>query len=51
MAKVMFDLHIGFAILFKADEDTEISLQLIQGSSWALDIIKEYINYFLQDAE
>ena len=37
MAKVMFDLHLGFAILFRSDQDVSISLQLIKGSSWALD--------------
>lgn len=29
MAKVMFDLHLGFAILFKQDEDTLVSQKLI----------------------
>ena len=26
MAKVMFDLHLGFAILYKMEEDQDISL-------------------------
>ena len=26
MAKILFDLHLGFAILFKSDEDLGISI-------------------------
>ena len=51
MAKVMFDLHLGFAIIYKTDEDTEISLQLIKGASWALDQILDQINNFLVSVE
>ena len=29
MAKILFDLHLGFAILFKSEEDLGISIQLI----------------------
>jgi hypothetical protein len=39
MAKVVFDLHLGFSILFKSEQDVIISQELVKGCSWALDII------------
>jgi hypothetical protein len=37
MAKVLFDLHLGFAIVFKDEQDAAVSQQLLQGSVWALE--------------
>lgn len=37
MAKVIFDLHLGFAIILKNEQDQEICYNLLKGCSWALD--------------
>jgi hypothetical protein len=47
MAKVIFDLHLGFAILFKSEQDAIISQELVKGCSWALDELIENIDTFL----
>lgn len=39
MAKVVFDLYLGFSILFNQEQDAQISQQLIRGCNWALDIL------------
>lgn len=49
MAKVMFDLHLGFAIIFKHDDDQFVSQELIQGCSWALDQMQKEIRSVVQD--
>jgi hypothetical protein len=47
MAKVVFDLHLGFSILFKSEQDVIISQELVKGCSWALDIIVQNIDIFV----
>lgn len=47
MAKVVFDLHLGFSILFKSEQDVIISQELVKGCSWALDIIVQNIDVFV----
>ena len=51
MAKVMFDLHLGFAIVYKSEEDFLISLDLLKGSSWSLDLMKTYRQAFLSNTD
>jgi hypothetical protein len=46
MAKVIFDLHLGFAILFKSEQDAIISQELVKGCSWALDELIVNIDTF-----
>ena len=47
MAKVLFDLHLGFAILFKYEADAWVSQELVLGCSWALDRIIENLAVFI----
>ena len=51
MAKVIFDLHLGFAILFKSEQDAMISQQLVMGCSWALDQLLKNIDNFVASPE
>ena len=48
MAKVVFDLHLGFAIIFMSPADYAISIELIKGCLWALDYLVENIQEFLK---
>jgi len=49
MAKVVFDLHLGFAVLFKSEADVVISQELVKGCSWALDLILSNLDSFLSN--
>ena len=49
MAKVIFDLHLGFAILFKSEQDAYISQELVKGCSWALDELIQNIETFVSN--
>jgi len=47
MAKVVFDLHLGFALIFKSPDDIVISQELVKGCSWALDLLLKDLDAFL----
>jgi len=49
MAKVVFDLHLGFAVLFKSEADAIISQELVKGCSWALDQMLSDLDGFLSN--
>ena len=43
MAKLFFDLHLGFALIFKSQEDAELKWSLLKGCLLCLDrIIKDH---------
>jgi hypothetical protein len=43
MAKVLFDLHLGFAIVFKDDQDAVVSQQLLVGAVWTLEEMQKQL--------
>ena len=49
MIKVIFDLHLGFAILFNMEKECNFSEELVKGCSWALDELITNIETFISD--
>lgn len=49
MAKIIFDLHLGFAIIFKSEQDQDVCHMLLKGCAKFLDHILEDIDSFVKN--